>query len=129
MKHVLTLLVMLTLLGCSKDEPEVANSSELNEKWVDVETRMDTLSFENLDDLKVMNLSREQEIVNGQSQPKSGSGPYKYEVSDLNISLNWMLSSNANFNNYYFEIIQDKLIIGNFYGSESGERLTFEKLE
>ena len=129
MKYGLTLIFVLTLLSCSKNETNIINSTDLKGKWIDVETRQDTLYFESLDNLEIMNLNRGKEIREGHLLPKYGSGPYNYKLSELKISLNWMLSSNSNFNDYYFKIIENKLIIGNFYGSEYGETLTFEKLK
>ncbi|MFD0837561.1 hypothetical protein ACFQ0I_17420 [Mariniflexile aquimaris] len=129
MKYGLTLIFMLTLLSCSKDDTNIANQSDLKGKWVDVETRLDTLSFESLNNLEIMNLNRGKEIREGYLLPKYGSGSYAYKLSELKISLNWMLSSNSNFKDYYFKIIENRLNIGNFYDSEYGETLNFEKLK
>ena len=128
MKYGLLILV-LTLLGCSENETEQLSSSELRGKWIETKTRMDTISFELLGDAEVMNLERGKEIRNGNLLPKNGSGPYNYNLLSEKISLNWMLSSNSSFNDYYFKIIDNRLNIGNFYESTSGEILTFEKLE
>ena len=128
MKHVLILCV-LTFLGCSKDGKDVVASSDLKGKWIETETRMDTLSFESLDNQDIMNLNRGKEIRDGNMLPKSGSGPYKYNLLEEKISLNWVLSSDSSFKDYYFKIIDNRLNIGNFYGSKSGETLIFEKLE
>lgn len=129
MKYVLALIFVLTLLSCSNNETNIITSPDLKGKWVDVETRLDTLSFESLDNSEIMNLNRGKEIREGNLLPKYGSGSYIYKVSELNISLNWMLSNNSNFYDYYFKIIENRLNIGNFYGSEYGETLTFEKLK
>ncbi len=123
------LIFVLAYLGCSKDDANIVPSSELKGKWVETETRKDTLSFESLDNLEIMNLNRGKEISDGNLLPKPGSGPYKYKLSEEKISLNWVLSSNSSFTDYYFKIIGNHLNIGNFYGSASGEILTFEKLD
>lgn len=128
MKYGLIIFV-LAFLSCSKDSTDMGASSELKGKWIEAETRMDTLSFESLDGLEIMNLNRGKEIRDGNLLPRSGSGPYKYKLLEEKISLYWMLSSDSKFNDYYFKIIGDKLNIGNFYGSTSGEILTFEKLD
>ena len=129
MKYGLIIILMLTLLSCSENETNITNSSDLNGKWVDVETQMDTLSFELMGNTEIMNLNRGKEIRNGHLLPKYGSGPYEYKLLERKISLYWMPSSSASFNDYYFKIIDDKLNIGNFYGSEFGETLIFEKID
>jgi len=128
MKYGFLPILLLTLLSCTEDETNIVNSSDLQGKWIDVETRMDTLSFESIDNMEIMYLSRGKETSEGYLLPKYNSGPYEYKLSKRKISLHWMLSSNSSFNDYYFKIIDDKLNIGNFYGSEFGETLTFEKL-
>ena len=128
MKYEL-LIFVLALLGCSKNDTDLLSSSELKGKWVETETRMDTISFELLGGAEVMNLARGKEIRNGSLLPKYWSGPYNYNLINEKISLNWLLSSNSNYNDYYFKIIDKRLNIGNFYESSSGEILTFEKLE
>ncbi len=121
------IFLILTLMSCSKDEVNKASSSHLNGKWIEVVTRTDTLSFELLENLAIMNLQRGKEISSGYLLPKSGSGPYNYTISEGKISLNWMLSSNSSYTDYSFNIVEKRLDIGNFYGSSSGEIVTFEK--
>src|SRR5690606_11155050 len=128
MKYV-PIIFVLVFLSCSKDNSDFVNSSDLKGKWIEIQTRVDTLSFESLDNLAIMNLNRGKEIRNGNLLPKLKSGPYEYKVIEEYISLRWVLSSNSNFNDYYFKIIGNKLNIGNFYGSTSGETLTFERLD
>ncbi|WP_375325364.1 hypothetical protein [Flagellimonas sp. GZD32] len=128
MKYVL-LLFALTLLCCSKDDTKNQTSTSLKGKWVETETRMDTLFFESKDGLDFMNLNRGEELRNGNLLPKPNSGPYIYKLLEEKISLNWVLSDNSNFNDYYFEVIDNRLNIGNFYDSEFGEILTFEKID
>lgn len=128
MRYVL-IIVVLIFLGCSKDDTKIMASSDLKGKWIEAESRMDTLYFETLDNLEIMNLNRGEEIKNGNLLPKPGSGPYEYTLLEEKISLYWVLSSDSSFNDYYFKIIEDRLNIGNFYGSTLGETLTFEKLD
>lgn len=128
MKYAL-IIFAFTFLGCSKDDTNIVTSSDLEGKWIETETRMDTLSFESLGNLEIMNLKRGKEIRDGNLLPKSGSGPYNYDLSEEKISLNWMLSSDSSFTAYYFKVVGDKLSIGNFYGSTYGETLIFEKLD
>ena len=129
MKYELIILFILTLLSCSSDDTNVINSSDLKGKWIEVGTRMDTLFFESWENFDIMNLYRGKEIRNGHLLPKSGSGSYEYKLAEESISLHWMLSSEMNFNNYYFNLEGNRLNIENFYGSPLGETLTFEKLE
>lgn len=128
MKYLLILLILI-FASCSDDDSSTENLSNLEGKWVETETRTDTLSFESLDDLEIMFLNRGKEIKDGNTSPKSGSGPYSYYLAQQIIALNWMLSSNSAFNDYYFEVEGNSLKIGNFYGSASGEILTFERLD
>lgn len=108
---------------------ESLTSADLKGKWIDTETRLDTLVFEPIETSEIFNLKRGKEILNGHLLPKSGSGPYYYNLDKDKISLRWMLSSNSNYEDYYIEIIENKMNIGNFYGSTSGDTLAFEKLE
>ncbi|APQ17914.1 hypothetical protein [Maribacter hydrothermalis] len=122
------LIFVLTILSCSKNEVEESSSSELKGKWVETETRTDTITFEVFEEVTAINLARGKEIRNGSLLPKYGSGPYNYKLLNEKISLNYSLSSNSSYNDYYFKIINNKFKIGNFYESTSGELLTFEKL-
>ncbi len=127
MKYSL-LLTILFIFGCSKDDKDLNNSSKLKEKWVETQTRLDTLSFQSFDNLDFMNLERGKEVRNGNLVPKFNSGPYEYQLLNEIISLRLVSSSNSNFNDFYFKIDGNRLSIGNFYNSPSGEILIFEKL-
>tara|TARA_R110002072_G_scaffold299044_1_gene473873 strand:+ start:899 stop:1306 length:408 start_codon:yes stop_codon:yes gene_type:complete len=123
------IILALVFFSCTKDNSNLENSNDLIGKWTETQSRMDTLSFESLDNLAIMNLNRGKEIRNENLVPKLKSGTYVYKIIEENISLRWILSSNSNFNDYYFKISGNKLNIGNFYGSTSGETLSFEKLD
>jgi hypothetical protein len=82
MKYGLIIFI-LVFFSCSKDDPGLVNSSELQGKWIETETRMDTLFFESLDNLDIMNLNRGKEIRNGNLLPKLKSGPYKYKLLEV----------------------------------------------
>ena len=103
------LLFAFTFLCCSKDDTKSQTSASLIGKWVETETRMDTLFFESIDDVDFMNLNRGKELRNGNLLPKPHSGTYIYKLLEEKISLNWVLSSNSNFNDYYFEVIDNRL--------------------
>lgn len=129
MKYTIILVFTLGLLSCSDDDIDSNTLTDLNGMWVEVETRSDTLTFESWDGLERMILSRGKEMRDGNLLPKPGSGPYVYKLSEEKISLYWILSSNSNFNDYSFQVIGNRLEIGDFYGSTSKPTLTFEKLD
>ena len=123
------LILLLIFLSCSKDDTKSLTSAELKGKWIETETRMDTIYFETIDNLEIMNLNRGKEMKDGNLLPKPNSGPYKYDLLEQKISLYWMLSSDSKYKDYYFNVIDDSLSIGNFYDSTLDEILTFEKLD
>jgi hypothetical protein len=128
MKQGLIIVFALSLFSCSTDN--VTTSTELNGKWVDIHTKTDTLTFGLFGDQESMLLGRGREMRNGSLRPKHGSGPYYYKLlaSDT-ISLRWTLSSNSNFNNYYFKQTGDRLTIEKFFDTTTpGTMLTFKKL-
>lgn len=129
MKHGLIIALVLTLLSCSNDE--VTTVTDLNGKWVDIHTKTDTLTFRLFEDQESMILGRGKEMRDGFLLPKYGSGPYEYKLlTDDKISLRWMLSSNANFNDYDFKQTGDKLTIEKFFETTtSGTMLTFKKIK
>jgi hypothetical protein len=75
-----------------------------------------------------MSLSRGLEVRNGHLLPKLNAGPYLYQLTGNNtISLYWMLSSNSQYHDYYFNQNGAKLMIGDFFESKYGVRV-FRKL-
>jgi hypothetical protein len=128
MKQGLIIIFALALLSCTSDN--VATLTDLNGKWIDINTKTDTLAFELFGDKESMILGRGKETRDGFLLPKYGSGPYDYKllIGDK-ISLRWTLSSNRNFNDYYFKQSGDKLTIEKFFDTTtSGTMLTFKKL-
>ncbi len=123
------ILIILTLLNCSKKDIKNTTSADLKGKWVEAAMKTDTLSFESLENLEIMYLNRGVEMKDGYLLPKAGSGPYVYKLSQEKISILWMLSSNSSYNDYYFNRLENRIEIGNFYGSETNEILTFERLD
>src|SRR5690606_7471752 len=121
------ILFLLVSLACSKDNADDLNSSLPKGKWIETESGMDILAFEYLDTMEIVNFNRGTETGDGLHQYKSG--PYLYKLVDKGISLKCMLSSDSNFNDYYFERNGNSLKIGNFYGSTLGDFLTFERLD
>ena len=128
MKQGLTIILALTLLSCTGDN--VTTLTDLNGKWVDINTKTDTLTFGLFGDKESIILGRGKEKRDGFILPKYGSGPYDYKLlTGDKISLRWTLSSNSNFNDYYFKQSGDKLTIEKFFDTTtSGTMLTFKKL-
>lgn len=129
MKYGVIPMFVLFFLSCSEDKVSIASANDLKGTWIELDTRTDTLSFVSLDHMEVVHLLRGKEMKDGYLLPKPGSGPYVYKLAEGKISLLWMLSSDANFRDYDFNIMGNRLKIGNFYGSASGETLVFEKLD
>ena len=121
--------MLFAFLSCSEDTTPYVPTSDLKGKWIEVETKTNTLIFELTGDMEIMNLNRGKEIRDGNLVPKYKSGPYNYELKVDQIALYWLLASDSRFIEYYFKISGDTLPIGNFYGSSSGEMLTFEQLD
>jgi hypothetical protein len=124
-----SLILAIIALGCaSGDESGLTTPVQLQGKWIDVTTKTDTLTFDHLDDLELMSLSRGLEVRNGHLLPKLNAGPYLYQLTGNNtISLYWMLSSNSQYHDYYFNQNGAKLMIGDFFESKYGVRV-FRKL-
>jgi hypothetical protein len=126
MKSGIAIIVSLTLSCCTSD-----NISPLSGRWVDINTKTDTLTFGSVGGQEHMVLGRGKEVRDGFSLPKYGSGPYQYELLQGDtISLRWSLSSNSNFHTYYFKQIGHQLSIGDFFDTRtSGSILTFAKID
>lgn len=120
MKYGIVIVFALTLLSCT-DDPEIIDIQDLRGSWVNIENTTDTLSFETLFEGKEFILLKRAELYR--------TGPYEYKLlPNNNISIHWSLASTMTFEEYYFKVAGDKLNIGNFYDSPSGEILTFKKL-
>ncbi len=129
MKSFLIVFLVFVLISCSDDDTNIISPISLNGKWIEVDTKSDTLTFNTWDDLEIMILDRGKEVRNGILLPKFKSGSYTYRLSEGKISLNWMLSSNSAFNDYDLKVSGKTMNIGNFYNSSSGTVLTFEKMD
>lgn len=127
-KYVL-LSLTTAFLNCSSDDMKNEIPSELKGEWIESDARMDTLTFQNLDGLPLMNLNRGKELINGNLLPKIYSGPYDYIITAEKIALRSMLSSNSTFTDYYFLVDDSTLSIGNFFDFKGDTIVTFEKLE
>lgn len=129
MRYFFIITLSCALSSCSKDKIDGPIASDLNGKWIEVQTKLDTLTFESWDEMEIVTLGRGKETINGHLLPKLGSGPYQYRFTDEKISLYWMLSSDSRYNDHSFMIAGNKLYIGNFYSSSLGPTLTFKKSE
>ncbi|TBW29955.1 hypothetical protein [Gramella sp. KN1008] len=127
MKKAFIVIFVTLCLSCSSDNSGTISIGE--GKWVEIETKSDTLSFSSLGGMDIMTLARGEELQEGVLKPKYRSGRYEYGISEGKISLRWLLSSNSQFEEYSFRIEDEIMYIGNFYASSSGEILTFKKLD
>ena len=127
MKYGLVIILLLIVLSCTNDS--VTTMTDLEGKWVDINTKTDTLTFGLFGDKESMILGRGKEIRNGFLLPKYGSGSYDYELLTDTISLRWVASSNLNFKKYYFKQSGGKLTIEKFFDTTTtGTMLTFKKI-
>jgi hypothetical protein len=127
MRRVWLLFSIVPLLGCSSDA--IITENIIEGKWVEATTRTDTISFEIIDKSAMFTLSRGVEFQDGVSKPKYRSGTYLYNLDKDKISLKWLLSSNSEFEEYYFRINGKNLDVGNFYKATYGEILEFDRLQ
>ena len=128
MKLGLLFIIALSLLDCGEDNS--VTQTQLKGKWVDINTKTDTLTFLVVSEHDYVQLDRGLQMTNGVLRPKNGFGPYFYKVLSDKISLRWTLSSSADYNDYYFNQAGDSLIVENFYDLNSkGTMQTFVKIK
>ena len=115
--------VVLSCIGCKKED---IHSNELTGTWIEATDKADTLVFFGTESFM---LNRGKEMSNGHILPKYGSGIYEYKLQNDSISLYNSISSCYCFNNYYFEIKNGTLKIGDFYRKNLTQQgtLTFVK--
>lgn len=96
-------------------------STSLTGKWVDVNTKTDTLTFESVDTKSYLILTR---------ATISCFGLYSYNLQSENkISLSWSYSSIEGAKEYSFKQSGDFIEIEEFYCmKEGGKKLTFKRL-
>ena len=113
---VLCCFLLAATVQCQKKES--FKESPITGTWVETTTKTDTLEFlpEYDGTNPILWLKRGK---NDDNLPKIYSGPYSYELSGNSITMNWFLSSNMSFHEYFFEPSPDKEIlkIGNFYNN------------
>jgi hypothetical protein len=128
MKNLLLLSCILFIsCGGNNLNPEVT----LKGNWVETSFKTDTLEFDLFGDGESMLiLKRGTELKDGQTLPKSASGPYDYKIVGNEISLRWSLSSLMESNNYYFKQTNDLIEIEDFYNADLGSTiLEFRKID
>ncbi len=113
----LLFILVISLLDCA-DENSVMQT-KLKGKWVDINTKTDTLTFLVVSEHDYVQLDRGLEMTNGCLRPKNGFGPYYYKILSDKISLRWTLSSSTDYNDYNFTQAGDSLIVENFYDLNS----------
>ncbi len=114
MKYLAILTLMLTLLNFD----HVITSTDLSGKWVDINTKTDTLTFETVDKKDYLILGRGKEIKKGHSSTsaKPCYGLYTYDLLPGDrISLSWFFSSIVGNKDYYFKQTGDLIEIEEFY--------------
>ena len=123
---VIVIIISLALSCCTRENASPA----LSGSWVDIDTHTDTLNFLSVDGQPYLHVDRGTEFRDGFLRPKSGSGPYNYNLDGDTISLRWLLSSDSRSHSYYFKQSGHQLTIGRFFdATTSGSTLTFSKIE
>jgi hypothetical protein len=119
----------LTFITLSCTYQDLPSTNILEGKWVEVNSKTDTIIFTTFGDYSYLSLNRGKELRNGILLPKYLSGGYDYKISSDKISLRWWASSNSAFNEYHFNVTQTGIIIGDFYNPNSrGASLSFKKI-
>ena len=99
-------------------------------KWININSKTDTLFFTSINGKKFLELRRGKELSHGVLLPKPFSGLYEYKLSPEEISLHWSFSDDSSFKNFYFNYSKEKIIIGNFYDAlAQGALQTFKTIE
>lgn len=128
MKLGLLFIFAISLLDC--DDDNLLTQTKLNGKWVDIDTKTDTLTFLVVSEHDFIQLDRGLEMRNGVLRPKNGFGPYYYKILSDKISLRWTLAASTEYNDYYFNQTDDSLVIENFYDLNSkGTKQTYKKIK
>ena len=129
MKYVF-LIIAITLMSCTSDNLSTADL--LKGKWIEVNTKSDTLVFGLFGDQEAMMVNRGYEIRDSFRLPKHGSGPYDYRISKDKISLRSYVSSNIAYKDYKFkfDLKTSRIEVEKFYETDSTiTKLVFERLK
>ncbi|MBV5283468.1 MAG: hypothetical protein JZU53_13690 [Paludibacter sp.] len=129
MKYVF-LIIAITLMSCKSDSLSTADL--LKGKWIEVNTKSDTLVFGLFGDQEAMMVNRGYEMRDSFRLPKHGSGPYDYKILKNKISLRYYLSSYNGYIDYKFkfDLKTSRIEVDKFYETDSTvTKLVFERLK
>lgn len=129
MKYVF-LIIAITLMSCTSDSLSTADL--LKGKWIEVNTKSDTLVFGLFGDQEAMMVNRGYEMRDSFWLPKHGSGPYDYKILKNKISLRYYLSSYNGYIDYKFkfDLKTSRIEVDKFYETDSTvTKLVFERLK
>jgi hypothetical protein len=129
MKYVF-LIIAITLMSCTSDS--LSTPDLLKGKWIEVNTKSDTLVFGLFGDQEAMMVNRGYEMRDSFRLPKHGSGPYDYRISKDKISLRSYVSSNIAYKDYKFkfDFKTSRIEVEKFYETDSTiTKLVFERLK
>ena len=116
MKKMLCAVLLLCCFACEKEELD----NRIIGRWVDEQSKKDTLIFESRGNLLKIKTLDKQHL------------DFVYNIKGDSISFNWMYSSDIKrYNYYYFKVVNNKLSIQNFYidSMESNALLKFDKIQ
>ncbi len=119
-------LGLLLLVGCQQEK---AATPGFEGTWVEEKTSADTLVIN--PEISVITLNRGREVTtDGYALPRYGSGPYSYGLNNKQITLQYGLSSCMCPKDYFFDVENNRLTIGNFYAHAARPEpvLTFRKI-
>lgn len=137
MKQFMTGMILPLILmasACGTTEP-LPSDGRLTGVWVHETTGTDTIDFDEFPSMAgeaTFMLKRGTEVRNGLTLPKSGSGPYAYEIKGESIQVHWMLSSAFAPDPYAFKLSADgrSFRIGAFVPFVEGQTIhTFKKIK
>ena len=117
-------LTILILTACQKQERDNTIHG-LEGTWIETTIRTDTIVFTTNSISGLFTLNR--------GLPKTGSGPYAYEISNDSINLKWLLSNSiySDRRNYFFKLDESSgtFNIQDFTTFDTNKAiLTFQKL-
>jgi len=130
MKYVF-LIIAITLMSCTSDS--LSTPDLLKGKWIEVNTKSDTLVFGLFGEQEAMMVNRGYEIRDSFRLPKHGSGPYDYRISKNKIALHSYLSSSMGYKDYTFkfDLKTSRIEVDKFYETADSTvtKLVFERLK
>jgi hypothetical protein len=125
------LIIAITLMSCTSDS--LSTPDLLKGKWIEVNTKSDTLVFGLFGDQEAMMVNRGYEMRDSFRLPKHGSGPYDYKISKDRISLRYYLSSYNGYFDYKFklDLKTSRIEVDKFYETTDSTvtKLVFERLK